>query len=278
MPDRRTSKDCTLDLGLAGASAVVTGGSKGMGLAIAECLAAEGASVAVMARGKEALDSAVERLRAAGAPGAIGISVDMSDSDSIDAGFAALSGMWDTLNVLVHTVGPPPGAFDDLDDAGWRATLDLGTMSAVRSVRLALPKLRAADWSRIVTLSAHSIQRQSPGLVAYTASKAALSSLTKNLAKSLAPDGILVNCVCPGTIVTASFTEDLQETLAADGFNSADPHDVMRWVEKNFSHPCDLGRAGSPEEIASVTTYLASKRNGYITGATVNVDGGSDFI
>ena len=249
-----------------------------MGLAIAECLAAERASVAVMARGKEALDTAVERLRAAGAPEAVGISVDMSDPDSIDAGFAALPGTWDTLNAFVHTVGPPPGAFDDLDDAGWQATLDLGTMSAVRSVRWALPRLRAADWSRIVTLSAHSIQRQSPGLVAYTASKAALSSLTKNLAKSLAHEGILVNCVCPGTIVTASFTEDLRETLAADGLDSADPHDVMRWVEKNFGHPCDLGRAGSPEEIASVTAYLASRRNGYITGATVNVDGGSDFI
>jgi 3-oxoacyl-[acyl-carrier protein] reductase len=267
-----------LDLGLAGASAVVTGGSKGMGLAIAECLAAEGASVAVMARGKKALDAAVERVRAAGAPDAVGLSVDMSDPDSIDAGFGALSGTWDTLNVLVHTVGPPPGSFDDLDDAGWQATLDLGTMSAVRSVRRALPRLRAAEWGRIVTLSAHSIQRQSPGLVAYTASKAALSSLTKNLAKSLAPEGILVNCVCPGTIVSASFTEDLKEILAADGFDSADPHDVMRWVEQNFGHPCDLGRAGSPEEIASATVYLASRRNGYVTGATLNVDGGSDFI
>jgi 3-oxoacyl-[acyl-carrier protein] reductase len=267
-----------LDLGLAGASAVVTGGSKGMGLAIAECIAVEGASVAIMARGQSALDSAVERLRSAGAPDALGISVDMSDPASIDAGFAAVAERWDTLNVLVHTVGPPPGAFEDTDDAGWQTAFDLGAMSAVRSVRLALPMLRAASWSRIVTLSAHSIQRQSPGLVAYTASKAALSSLTKNLAKSLAPEGILVNCVCPGTIVTASFTEDLRDTLAADGLDAADPYDVMRWVEQTFHHPCDLGRAGSPDEIASVTTYLASRRNGYVTGATVNVDGGSDFI
>jgi len=173
-----------------------------MGLAIAECIAAEGASVAVMARGQAALDVAVERLRAAGAPEALGISVDMSDADSIAAGFATLAKTWDTLNMFVHTVGPPPGAFDDLDDNDWLATFHLGTFSAVRCLRLALPMLRAAEWARIVTLSAHSIQRQSPGLVAYTASKAALSSLTKNLAKSLAPEGILVNCVCPGTIVT----------------------------------------------------------------------------
>jgi NAD(P)-dependent dehydrogenase (short-subunit alcohol dehydrogenase family) len=267
-----------VDLGLAGATAVVTGGSKGMGLAIAECLGAEGASVAMMARGQEALDEAAERVRAAGAPQVIPVSVDMSDAESIGAGFATVAEQWQHLNVLVHTVGPGDGYFEDLDDAGWQAAFDIGTMAAVRSVRAALPRLRAAEWARIVTLSAHSIQRQSPRLVAYTAAKAALSSVTKNLAKSLGPEGILVNCVCPGTIVTASFTENLKDILAAQGFDSADPNDVMRWVEQNFGHPCDLGRAGLPEHIASITTYLASRRNGYVTGATVNVDGGSDFI
>jgi 3-oxoacyl-[acyl-carrier protein] reductase len=267
-----------VDLGLQGATTVVTGGSKGMGLAIGESLGAEGASVAIMARGQQALEHAADRIRTAGAPEVLAISVDMADAKSIEAGFRSVQSAWDHLNVFVHTVGPAAGAFDDLGDADWHAAFDLGTMAAVRSVRAALPMLRAADWARIVTLSAHSIQRQSPRLVAYTAAKAALSSFTKNLSKSLGPERILVNCVCPGTIVTASFTEILKETLAADGLDSADPDDVMRWVEQTYGHPCDLGRAGLPEEIASVTTYLASPRNGYVTGATVNVDGGSDFI
>ena len=267
-----------MDLGLRGATAIVTGGSKGMGLAIAECLAAEGASVAVMARGRTSLDDAAKRIRAAGAPEVLAISVDMASAESIAAGFEKVQSSWNRLNALIHTVGPDAGFFQDLDDADWHRAFELGTMSAVRSVRAALPMLRAAKWARIVTLSAHSIQRQSPRLVAYTAAKSALSSVTKNLSKSLGPEGILVNCICPGTIVTASFTELLKDTLAADGLDSADPHDVMRWVENTFHHPCDVGRAGLPEEIASVTTYLASRRNGYITGATVNVDGGSDFI
>jgi 3-oxoacyl-[acyl-carrier protein] reductase len=267
-----------MDLGLKGAAAVVTGGSKGMGLAIAEALGAEGASVAIMARSQASLDAAAERILEAGAPEVLPISVDMADAESIAAGFASLAGAWGQLNVLVHTVGPDAGAFEDLDDADWHAAFDLGTMSAVRTVRGALPMLRAASWARIVTLSAHSIQRQSPRLVAYTAVKSALSSFTKNLSKSLGPENILVNCVCPGTIVTASFTEILKDTLAADGLDSADPNDVMRWVEQTYGHPCDVGRAGLPEEIASMTTYLASRRNGYVTGATVNVDGGSDFI
>jgi NAD(P)-dependent dehydrogenase (short-subunit alcohol dehydrogenase family) len=249
-----------------------------MGLAIAACLAAEGASVAIMARDQDSLNSAAEKLLAAGAPEALAISVDMSDAESIEAGFATVADQWGHLNTFVHTVGPLAGYFDDLDDAGWRSAFDLGTMSGVRSVRASLPLLRAADWARVVTLSAHSIQRQSARLVAYTASKAALSSITKNLARSLGAEGILVNCVCPGTIVTASFTENLRDVLAADGLDSSNPHDVMKWVADNFHHPCDLGRAGLPEEIASITTYLASRLNGYVTGATVNVDGGSDFV
>jgi 3-oxoacyl-[acyl-carrier protein] reductase len=267
-----------MDLGLAGSTAVVTGGSKGMGLAIAEALAADGARVAVMARGKTSLDAAVEKLQAAGAPDAVGISVDMADAASIADGFAFVADRWGELNSLVHTIGPGDGFFEEMGDEEWDATFALGTMSGVRSIRAALPMLRAAEWGRIVTLSAHSIQRQSPRIVAYTASKAALSSVTKNLSKSLASDGILVNCVCPGTIVTASFTENLKDVLAADGLDASNPHDVMTWINNNFHQPCDLGRAGLPEEIASITAYLVSKRNGYVTGATVNVDGGSDFI
>jgi 3-oxoacyl-[acyl-carrier protein] reductase len=267
-----------MDLGLAGSTAVVTGGSKGMGLAIAETLAAEGARVAIMARGKAALDAAEEKLRAAGAPEAVGISVDMADPTSIVDGFAFVADRWGGLNCLVHTIGPGDGYFEEMGDADWDAAFALGTMSGVRSIRAALPILRAADWARIVTLSAHSIQRQNPRIVAYTAAKAALSSVTKNLSKSLAPDGILVNCICPGTIVTASFTENLKDILAADGLDASNPHDVMTWIDNNFHQPCDLGRAGLPEEIASITAYLASRRNGYVTGATVNVDGGSDFV
>jgi len=160
-----------MDLGLANATAVVTGGSKGMGLAIAQTLAADGARVAVMARGQAALDAATESLFAAGAPDAVGISVDMTDADSIAAAFAAVSERWGgTLNSLVHTIGPGDGYFEEMTDAQWEEAISLGTMSGVRSIRAALPMLRSADWARIVTFAAHSIQRQNPRLVPHTAS------------------------------------------------------------------------------------------------------------
>jgi 3-oxoacyl-[acyl-carrier protein] reductase len=267
-----------VDLGFTNATAVVTGGSKGMGRAIAECLAGEGARVAVLARGRDALDETVAALGHLGSPDPVGLTVDVLDTDDIAAAFATIEERFGELNVLVNTVGPAAGRFENLTDADWIDAFELGCMAGVRCVRAALPLLRRAPWARIVNFAAHSIQRQSPILPAYTASKAAMASVSKNLSKSLAPEGILVNTVSPGTIVTASFTENLRDIFAQAALDPSDPHDVMRWIDENFHQPADLGRAGLPEEIAVVVAFLASPRNGYVTGANINVDGGSDFI
>ncbi len=266
-----------MDLGLTGARAVVTGGSKGMGRAVALTLAAEGASVAVLARGQEALDECVAAMHAAGSTTSFAVCTDFSDPDSITAGFRTIADEWGSLNVLVHTIGPGGGSFESLADEDWERTLNVGIMSTVRTVRAALPLLRAAEWGRIATFGASSIRRPNDRTVAYTASKAATATITKTLAKSLGPEGILVNCVCPGTIVSASFTENLAPWLASEGLNASDPVDVMRWIGAHFGEGAAVGRAGLPEEVASLTAYLVSRRNGYVTGATVNADGGSDF-
>jgi 3-oxoacyl-[acyl-carrier protein] reductase len=267
-----------MDLGFSDATAVVTGGTKGMGRAIAECLAEEGARVAVLARGRPALDETVARLERLGSPQSLGLSVDVADPQTVQAAFDRLKESWGSLNVLVNTVGPAAGRFEQLSDSDWTKAFELGALGAVRCVRAALPLLRRAPWGRIVNLSAHSTQRQSEILPAYTASKAALTSVSKNLARSLAPDGILVNTVSPGTIVTASFTEALRGVFDQRGLDASDPRDVMRWIDEVFHQPADLGRAGLPEEVAVVVAFLASPRNGYVTGANVNVDGGSDFV
>jgi 3-oxoacyl-[acyl-carrier protein] reductase len=249
-----------------------------MGRAIAERLAAEGAEVAVLARGREALDATVDALRGAGSAGALGMAVDVTDRAQVEEAFSELGRRWGSLNVLVNTLGPGAGRFEQLEDGDWDATFDLGVMAAVRCVRAGLPLLRQAPWARIVNVSAHSTQRQSPMIVAYTAAKAALTSVSKNLSKSLAPEGILVNTVSPGSIVTASFSEGLRNVFEQEGLDATDPYDVMKWIDVHFHQPADLGRAGLPEEVASITAYLASRTNGYVTGADVNVDGGSDFV
>jgi NAD(P)-dependent dehydrogenase (short-subunit alcohol dehydrogenase family) len=269
-----------VDLGLRDATVVVNGGSKGMGRAAAECFATEGARVAVLARGQDALDATVSRLQELGAPDAVGIPTDLTDEAQVIAAFADVARRWDDLNVLVNAAGPVDvgvAAFEDLDDDEWNATFSIGTMSAVRCVRAALPLLRQAAWARIVNVSAHSTKRQSPSLPAYTAAKAALTSLSKNLSQSLAPEGILVNTVSPGTFLSEAMQDYLRTLPPERNVDPTSVHDAMRVIDEDFGHPAYLNRAGDPKEIGPVIAFVASPVNSYMTGANINVDGGSEF-
>src|SRR5262245_25928400 len=267
-----------MDLGLRDATAVVTGGSSGMGRAAAECLADDGARVAVFARRRSELDETAAALRKRGSPDALGLAVDVTDGAAVEAAFAELGARWGALNILVNTVGPgDTGTIDTLGDDGWARSLELGLMSAVRTTRAALPWLRKAEWGRIVNVSAHSTKRQAPTLVAYTAAKSALTSLSKNLAKTLAKEGILVNTVSPGTFLSGGVKSWLQGMAKERGIDPNNLADLNRIISEDFHEPSDLGRAGLPEEIGAVIAFLASRRNSYMTGANVNVDGGSDF-
>jgi 3-oxoacyl-[acyl-carrier protein] reductase len=263
-----------MDLGLAGAAAVVQGGTQGMGRAAAECLAEDGARVAVLARTRADLDATTQGLLERGAPEAVGLRADITDDAQVRSAFADLGERWGELNILVNATGPAGlGRFEDLTDEQWIDTIDLGAMGMIRCVRAALPLLRAAEWARVVNLSAHSTKRQSEMLPAYTAAKAVVTSVTKNLSLSLAKDEILVNTVSPGSFAT----ESLKGWATSVGIDPDDLYAVMDGIDEHFGHPAHLPRAGAPEEIGPVIAFLASRRNTYMTGANVNVDGGSDF-
>jgi 3-oxoacyl-[acyl-carrier protein] reductase len=265
-----------MDLGLANATAVVVGGSRGMGLATARCLADDRARVALVGRSRDALDSAVTDLAGRGSPDALGLVADIGHADAVDRVFAELGERWGgELNVLVNTVGPgAAGTFEDLTDEQWRQSVEDGVLGMVRCVRSALPLLRKAEWARIVNFSAHSTQRQSVMLPAYTAAKSMLSSVSKNLSLLLAKDEILVNVVSPGSIASESLV-GWAKSVDVDG---NDPYALMDAIAKHFGHPAHMPRAGLPDEIGPVAAFLASRRNSYMTGANINVDGGSDFI
>jgi 3-oxoacyl-[acyl-carrier protein] reductase len=264
-----------MDLGLTNATAVVVGGGRGMGLAAARCLADDGARVAIIARSRADLDRATEDLTSRGSPDALGLVADIRDADQVNAVFAELGDRWKAeLNVLINAVGPSAvGSFEDLTDEQWRQAFDDGVMGMVRCVRSALPLLRKAAWARIVNFSAHSTQRQSVMLPAYTAAKAALTSISKNLSLLLAKDEILVNVVSPGSIAS----ESLVGWATSVGVDGNDPYALMDAIAKHFGHPAHMPRAGLPDEMGSVVAFLASRRNSYMTGANINVDGGSDF-
>lgn len=264
-----------MDLGLRDATAVVVGGGSGMGLAAARCLAEDGARVALIGRTAAKLERAAAELRELGSPDAVGLVADVVDQAQADQVFAEVAGRWGgELNILVNAVGPSVrGTFEQLGDADWRQAVDEGAMGLVHCVRTALPLLRAAEWARIVNFSAQSTQRQSTILPAYTAAKAMVTSISKNLSLLLAPDEILVNVISPGSVASEALV-GWAESVGVDG---SDPYALMKAIDEHFGHPAHLPRAGLPSEIGPVVAFLASRRNSYMTGANVNVDGGSDF-
>ena len=269
-----------MELGVDDARVIITGATAGMGLATANVYAREGARLALLARSRTRLDQVAGELRDAGSPEVLAVPTDLAEGHSVRAAFEQIESRWDTANVLINTVGPGLellAGFDELSDDDWTKALDLILLSTVRTCRAALPLLRAASWARIVNISAHSVQRQSPTLIAYTAAKAALTSMTKNLSQTLAPEGILVNTVSPGTFMT----EQVSRFIDALPHQSAAPRtaeEVGATLEQIFGDALGyLGRAGHPEEIAPMIALLGSRLNSFTTGADLNVDGGSDF-
>lgn len=269
-----------MDLGLSDAAVCVQGGSRGIGRAAAECFAAEGARVVVLGREQRALDDTADALRRLGSPDSFAISVDVADGRQIEAAFGDIRARWGQLNALICAAGPPVShqAWDTVTDAQFVDAFVVGALSAVRCARSALPMLRAAQWARIVNISAMSSRCQGRGLVDYSAAKSALTSITKNLSLELGAEGILANAVSPGAVMSDQLTRELTAVPAEYGVVADDPKSVMRYISEKFGVRSDLGRVGLPGEIGAVICFLASHRNSYMTGANINVDSGSAFF
>jgi NAD(P)-dependent dehydrogenase (short-subunit alcohol dehydrogenase family) len=264
-----------MDLGFSGATAVVVGGTRGIGLATALCLAGEGCRVGIIGRDIARLKQTARLLEEAGSPEVLALRADVTSAAELDVVFGSVQSTWDGLNALINTVGPAgAGRFDELEDVSWEDAFNLGTIGAVRCVRAALPLLRRATWARIVNVTAMSVQHQTPYLVSYTAAKSALLSVTKNLARTLAPEGVLVNAVAPGPILT----DWARPALASAGIDAGDPVAAFEALARDHGMSVDMGRFGLPDEVAAVIAFCASRRNGYMTGAHLNIDGGSDFV
>jgi 3-oxoacyl-[acyl-carrier protein] reductase len=252
----------------------ISGGSHGIGLAVACRLARDGGRIAILGRDATSLERAKGRIEEAGADAVQALRADATKDDEVRSALEAIGATWDEVHALINAVGPSgAGQFEDLSDEAWMQTFDEGVLTAVRCIRHALPLLRRAEWARIVNITAISVQHQNTNLIGYTASKAALASITKNLARSLAADRILVNSVAPGPVLTGPIRAAVRE---ADG-DPDDGHDAYRVMAERYGSSVDLERVGEPAEIAEVVAFCASAANTYMTGAHLNVDGGSDF-
>ena len=254
-----------MELGLRGKVAIVTGGSEGIGKATARRLAAEGARVVICARREDVLQRAVHELSSAGE--VVGIAADVTVRDDVTRLVAQTVARHGRLDILVNNAGTSAAArFEDVSDDAWQADLDLKLHAAIRTIRAALPHLKLAG-GRIVNITTPSGKHPGARSLPTSVSRAAGIALTKALSKDLAEHRILVNTVCIGLIKSAQQDRHGQQRgLSPEQY----------YAELGKSVP--LGRVGEADEVANVIAFLVSEAASYVTGVSVNVDGGSSSV
>jgi 3-oxoacyl-[acyl-carrier protein] reductase len=276
-----------MDLGVEGKSYIVVGGGRGMGRATAEVLAASGANVAVITRTPSGATQAAKELSETHGVKAVGFGTPGEDiqAEVIAAVAGAISelGSIDGIAVNAGPMGRRPGVngleirreeFHLLDDEDWNQNYENQVMTAVRPIRALLPHLMERGSGTIVTTGAYSVHCQKPRLIHYTAMKAAIISLTKNLSATYGKHGIRANCVCPGMIETEGMTMGRDEAIETYGGTGDEA--LMAYANSWGMH-MSLNRVGKASEVGEVYAFLLSDRGAYMTGATINVDGGTDF-
>lgn len=257
-----------MDLGLRDKVALVVAASKGMGKACALGLAAEGARVAMCARGEAALnDAAAEVKRKTGAE-VLAVPADVSRVEDIRRVVASVTEAWGGIDILLANAGgPPPGPFEQMTDEQWMSAFEQVHLSTVRLIRGVIPHMKQSRWGRILTIQSSSVKQPVEGLILSNGIRPAVAGLFKTLAGDLAKDGITVNVVLPGRIRTDRFIQHQTDRAARAG----------RTLEAQLelaASDIPAGRIGTPEEFASLVVFLASERASYITGAVIQVDGG----
>jgi 3-oxoacyl-[acyl-carrier protein] reductase len=252
-----------VELGLKDKVAVVTGGTEGIGRATALRLAQEGASVAICARRQELLDKTAAELRKTGAQ-VLAVSADMSKTADIDRFIKAVIERFGRIDILVNNAGTSArGKFLEIEDKAWSADLELKVFGAIRCTRLAVPHMKKQGGGRIINITISSAKQ--PGAESYptSVSRAAGLALTKALSKEYAADNILVNTVCIGKIKSGQHERRYtKQRVNAD--------DYYRETAKDIP----LGRVGEADEVANVIAFLASNAASYVTGTSINLDGG----
>jgi 3-oxoacyl-[acyl-carrier protein] reductase len=246
-----------MDLGLKDKVAIVTGGSRGIGRAIALQFAAEGCHVAICARGEEKLRETEAELRATGVK-VVASSVDVTDAPGLEAFVNGVATQLGRVDALVNNAG---GNVPGDDDEAWLRAIDMNLMAAVRATRAAVPHMRASGGGAVVNIT--SIWgREGGGPPIYNAVKSAMTAHAKNSALQLAPEGIRVNSVAPGSIRFPGGGWDRRV--------QQDPDGMAQFVKLNIPS----GRFGMAEEVANAVVFLCSPAASWITGASLNVDGG----
>lgn len=257
-----------MELGIRGKVALVAAASKGLGRAVARGLAMEGAKVAICSRDAHAVEEAAAAIAQETGAEIWPRRADVSDPEQARGFVQEAAARFGALHILVNNAGGPPSAtFLELSDEQWGEAFRINLMSAVTLTREAVPHMRRGRWGRVINMTSVAVKQPLDGLVLSNAVRAGVIGLAKTLANELAADNITVNNVCPGYILTDR-VQELAKTIAAN--RGVSEGEVIRGWEGSIP----LRRLGRPEEFADLVVFLASERASYITGASIQIDGG----
>lgn len=256
-----------MDLQLAGKTALVSGGSRGLGNGVAQALAGEGVRVALLARDQGKLDTAVAEIRANGGD-AIGVVADLNGPDAVERAFAEASAALGQIDILVNNSGgPPPSGVLGLDSNLWRTQFEQMVLAIFRMTDLAVPAMRERGWGRVLTIASSSVIEPIAALGVSNTLRSAIVGWSKTLAAEVGADGITVNMLLPGSIATdrvASLNK------AAAGRRNVD----VETIERERAAAIPVGRVGTTAEFGAVGAFLASPLAAYVTGSLIRIDGG----
>lgn len=257
-----------MDFGLTGKVAIVAAASKGLGRASALALAQEGAQVVIAARSREALEQTASEIRQKSGQPVLAIPTDLQQPEAIMSLVERTVNAFGGIDILVNNAGgPPAGTFEALADEQWEAAFETTLLSTVRLIRATLPLMKQRQGGRIIQIVSTSVKQPIPGLLLSNAIRPGVIGLAKTLSLELAPYQITVNNVCPGRILTDRLRSLNVEPKTAQGqTEEAALHDLARDIP--------LGRIGQPGELGALVAFLASQQAAYITGTTIQIDGG----
>ncbi|MDV6233616.1 SDR family NAD(P)-dependent oxidoreductase [Rhodococcus cercidiphylli] len=262
-----------MDLGINGRTALVTGADSGIGWHTARMLLAEGVRVVISDKDQTSLDEAAAKLGAAEGQ-LFAFAADVTDTDAVENLAARTQQVVGDIDILVQSSGVTgaQGLFHEIDEEGWRSTLDIDLMGPVRLLRAFLPALRRGGWGRIVLLTSEDAVQPYDDELPYCSAKAGVLALAKGLSRSYASEGLLVNAVSPAFIHTP-MTDAMMDKRAEEKGTDRDGA-IESFLDEERPY-MELGRRGEPEEVASVITFLCSDRASFVNGSNYRVDAGS---
>ena len=257
-----------MDLGLKDKVAVVAGGSMGLGKAVALELSREGAKIAIGALDDSELPKAAEEIKNETGGEVIAIPVDVTIPEQAKSFVRKAIEHYGTIDILVNNAGGPPAAtFLDIDDDLWVFGFKLNLMSTILMTREAVPVMKEKRWGRIINMTSVAVKQPIDGLILSNTMRSGVIGMAKTLSNELAPFNVTVNNVCPGYTMTDRVRKLAEVTAKKEGTT---PEEII----KRWESTIPMGRLGTPQEFANLVTFLASERSSYITGASIQIDGG----